>query len=165
MKKTQKRSLLKLLVAFIKLQLAGNILFWGTMAGSWLFDTLMNWPPVLNVGVAAIFAHALFFMVNKEWIYDSKENRRKTGQEIRRFILFMTMNYFLNLLLIEIWTLLGINQYFAQLINAFIFTIWNFLGLHFWVFETQKHHALTYHSVKKHRAKQAAKAKPRKRRR
>lgn len=152
MKKRQKRKLIKLALTFIKLQLAGNILFYGTLGGSFLFSRLFDWPPILDVAVASILAHILFFIVNKEWIYNKKTSQRKSRQEIRRFILFMGTNYFINLGLIYIFTrFIGVNEFIAQVMAAGFFAVWNFLGFQFWVFETTKHPAITYHSVKKNR--------------
>lgn len=157
MKKRQKRKILKLVFEFIKLQLAGNILFYGTLGGSFVFNRLFDWPPILDVAVASILAHIIFFMVNKEWIYNKKTSQKKSRQEIRRFILFMGMNYFINLSLIYVFTrFLGVNEFIAQIVAAIFFAIWNFLGFHFWVFETVKHPAITYHSVKNNRAKLSA---------
>lgn len=151
MKIKQKKNLLKLALQFVKLQLAGNILFWGTLGGTFVFKELWGWGTISALATGSLIAHILFFMVNKNWVFDEKRGR-KTSREIVRFVVFMGLNYFINLGLTEYWTTVPhINVYLAQVLNGFIFTVWNFVGLKLWVFEPEnlKHPALTYHSVKK----------------
>lgn len=144
MNRTQKKSLIKLAVEFIKLQLAGNVLFWGTYAGYFILHELAHWSDIPALATASLIAHALFFIANKEWVFDDKTGRRKTGNEIVRFVLFMGLNYFINLGIVAgLKEYAGLTPYIGQFAAAAFFTVWNFIGLRFWVFQEIHHHALT----------------------
>jgi len=144
MNRTRKKSLLKLAIEFIKLQLAGNILFWGTYAGYFVLHTLFGWAEVSALASASLFAHLLFFIANKEWVFDDKTGKRKTSSELVRFVLFMGMNYFINLGIIAgLREYFNVDPYIGQFIAALFFTVWNFVGLRFWVFQEMHHHAIT----------------------
>lgn len=158
MRQKQKKSLIKLAVEFVKLQLAGNVLFWGTLGGTFVFNSLLGWAELSSLVVASLIAHALFFIVDKQWVFADKKGRRKTNTEITRFVLFMGFNYFLNLAIIQaLITYTPLNVYTSQFVSALFFTAWNFLGLRFWVFQVPEHHAITVHTVKK-RAKRVRRA-------
>jgi len=140
----RKRSFLKFVVEFIKLQLAGNILFWVTYVGYFVLHELVHWSDVPALATASLVAHLLFFIANKEWVFDDKTGKRKTSSEIVRFVLFMGLNYFINLGIVTgLDSYFGITPYIGQFVAGLFFTVWNFVGLRFWVFQEIHHHAIT----------------------
>lgn len=142
MEKIKRQFTFQNLIEFIKLQLAGNILFWGTYLGFFLLYEIAGWAEIIALSTASIVAHVLFFIANSEWVFDEKGERKKTQGELTRFILFMGLNYFINLGII--WALshfFGITPYIGQFISAMYFTIWNFVGLKYWVFREAHGHA------------------------
>lgn len=150
MNRRQKKSLIKITIDFIKLQLAGNILFWGTYVGYFLLHTLFGWSEVSALASASVVAHLLFFIADKEWVFNDKTGRRKTRSEITRFIIFMGVNYFINLGLITGFRVyFGIDPYIGQFLAGFFFTFWTFIGLRYWVFREMKHHAITVKKPKR----------------
>jgi len=163
MTEKHKKTLLKYLVEFIKLQLTGNILFWGTYAGFFLLHELAHWNETPALAIASICAHVLFFIINKEWVFNDKTGKRKTSSEIIRFVLFMGLGYLINLGIITgLSHYFGITPYIGQFVAALFFTVWNFIGLRFWVFQEIHHHALTTKYVKEGK-KRRARAKQRRR--
>lgn len=157
--KKQKKKLWKLAIEFIKLQLSANILFWGTLGGLFVLYELLEWPQFIALATASIIAHIVFFIVNKEWVFDDKTGKRKTSGEVVRFIVFMGINYFINLGIVTgLSHFFDISPYIGQVIAAIFFTAWNFIGLKYWVFQEVKHHSLRTNYVKakkkvKHHAK------------
>ena len=142
MEKIKRQFTLKNLIEFIKLQLAGNILFWGTYLGFFLLYEVANWSEVAALAVASVIAHGFFFIANKEWVFDESSSRRKTSREITRFIIFMGINYFINLGIIAgLSHYFGITPYIGQFISAMFFTVWTFVGLKYWVFHEAHRHA------------------------
>lgn len=136
MDKIKKQFTFKNLIQFLKLQLAGNILFWGTYIGFFLLHELANWPEVYALASASIVAHIAFFVVDKKWVFHEHEGRRKTRVELTRFILFMGLNYFINLGIITgLSYYLDITPYIGQFIAALFFTLWTYIGLKYWVFK------------------------------
>lgn len=149
MRQKQKKHILKLVVQFIKLQLAGNVLFWGTYIGFFIFDQVLNWPELIGLATASVIAHILFFIIDKEWVFADKSGRRKTSGEVARFIAFMGFNYFLNLGIIEgLSVYFDLSPYYGQFVAAAFFTLWNYAGLKFWVFQVPEHHAITIKKTK-----------------
>ena len=150
MRQKQKKHYIKLAIQFLKLQLAGNVLFWGTYLGYFAFDKVFHWPEFIALATASIIAHVLFFIVDKEWVFVDKTGRRKATNEIIRFIAFMGFNYVLNLTIIELLSVYaGLSPYVGQFVAAIFFTLWNYAGLKFWVFQVPQHHAITISKVKK----------------
>lgn len=142
MDKIKKQFTFKNFVEFLKLQLAGNILFWGTYLGFFLLYEFGNWTEVLALAVASVIAHILFFIANSEWVFDEKGERRKTPGELTRFVVFMGLNFFINLgIIYGLSHFFGITPYIGQFIAALFFTIWTFIGLKYWVFREAQHHA------------------------
>ncbi len=162
MTEKKKRKLLKYVIEFLKLQLTGNILFWGTYGGYFALHELMGIGETPALATASIFAHVLFFVVNKEWVFDDKTGKRKTSQEVTRFVMFMGLNYFINLGIITgLSHYFGISPYIGQFIAGLFFTAWNYIGLRFWVFQEIQHPALNVKYVKEGK-KRRARAKARK---
>lgn len=146
MPKKKKSHRLKTFIEFLKVQVAGNILFWVTYASYFLFDTAASVPYPISFIMATITGNIVFFLVDRHWIYNSHNGKRKSSREISRFIIFMTLNFFLNILIVQgLNDYLGISPYIGQFIAAAFFTVWTFLGLHFWVFQPDhtRHPALT----------------------
>ena len=154
--KKQKKKLWKLLIEFIKLQLSANILFWGTIGGLFLLYDVLEWPQLMALATASIAAHIVFFLVNKEWVFSDESGNRKTSREVVRFVLFMGLNYFINLGIVTLssnylsrvdfiataFDNFGPTPYMGQIIAALFFTFWNYIGLKFWVFQDTKHQSL-----------------------
>ncbi len=145
-KKAQKKRWFKPFIEFIKVQIAGNVLFWVTYLSYFVFDSLASVPYPISFIMATITGNIVFFMVDRHWIYNSHNGKRKSSREVSRFIIFMTLNFFLNIFIVQALNdYLGISPYIGQFIAAAFFTVWTFLGLHFWVFHPDhtRHPALT----------------------
>ncbi len=140
MKKKTKKSLLSNTVQFIKLQISGNILFWGTYIGYAIADNVFHTSSWLAIAIPSLLAHFLFFIVDKNWVFSDKTGKRKTGDEVVRFVLFMGLNYFINIGIITgLENFFGITPYVGQFIAALFFTFWTWAGLKFWVFRAARH--------------------------
>ena len=148
MKTRQKKTLIRRVIEFVKLQLAGNILFWGTYLGYFLSDKLFHKPTIGALAIASLAAHALFFIVSRDWVFNA-EGGKKSTRQIARFIVFMGVNYFINLgIIYGLQYYFSVSPYIGQFVSAIFFTAWSYVGLRFWVFEPDhvKHPAITYHS-------------------
>lgn len=156
-KTKKKRHFLELLTEFAKLQLAGNIPFWGTYIGYAFFDKVMHFPEFAGLAAAAVLANMVFFVVDDQWVFTSdrgRRARRKTRIEVIKFIAFISFSAFLNLMLTHsLSQFAGITPYYGQFISAAVFTLWTFLGLRFWVFAPPRHHSLIQpkQTVRRHR--------------
>lgn len=64
---------------------------------------LMHWQELVALAVAALLAHVLFFIVDRNWVFDEKHQTRKTNTEITRFVIFMGLNYCINIGLTQFW--------------------------------------------------------------
>lgn len=101
-KKKQTIKPVTLVWEFIKLQIAGNILFLGTLVGFFIGDKLLSAQSVLALVAASIVAHILFFIVNRKWVF-SQKTKLPGDQSVQRFIIFMALNFFLGILFIELY--------------------------------------------------------------
>jgi putative flippase GtrA len=131
---------IKLVVQFVKLQFAGVIIFVCTYLGYFISDFVFNRPTLLALAVSSLIAHIIYFWVIREWIFDKKSGKKRSRRQVVRFMLFMGLNYFLNLLIIEgLRTYFGISPYIGQILAGFIFSVWGYVGLKFWVFQEKLH--------------------------
>lgn len=154
MEQIKKQFTFQNLIQFIKLQLAGNILFWGTYLGYFVLDKWALWPHMAALVTASLVAHSLFFIANKEWVFSSDTGQQKTMGEAIRFAIFMGLNFFINIGIITgLDVFFGITPYVGQFIAALFFTVWTWLGLKYWVFYRTyphtRHHSL-YAKRKQH---------------
>ena len=158
----RKKKVWKEIIQFIKLQLAGNILFWGTYLGYAVGHELLDWNSTYSMVTGSLIAHVIFFIVDKNWVFNTGAGRRKTSGELMRFIIFMTLNFFINLGIVKgLEIYFGITPYIGQFVAGGFFAVWSYLGLKFWVFRSGRHaqhYALTL-ETKKLKEKRSAGAK------
>ncbi len=147
-----KRKVLRNIIQFIKLQLAGNILFWGTYLGYAIGHELLGWNSLLAMSIGSLGAHVVFFIVDKNWVFNTSTGQRKTTGEIGRFAVFMGLNFFLNLGIVTgLERYFQVSPYIGQFVAGAFFTVWSYLGLKFWVFrsgEIARHQAITLETKK-----------------
>lgn len=142
---------------FIRLQLSGNVLFWGTIVGSIVLHEVLGIEKLMSVAIASAGFHVVFFMLDKHWVFSTKTGKDKTTGEVIRFVIFMGANYFLNLGLIQLvltglatthlatveMTALSVkfdvDLVVAQLVTSAFFAVWAWLGLKYWVFRHARH--------------------------
>lgn len=149
MPKKKKHSKLKTLIEFLKVQVAGNVLFWVTYLSFFVFDKVAYIPYPVSFVMATITGNIVFFLIDRHWIYNENGRKRKSSQEIFRFIVFMIVNFFLNIFIVHALNqYFGISPYVGQFAAAAFFTVWTFLGLHFWVFQPDH---TRYSSIRYHR--------------
>lgn len=128
---------------FVKLQIAGNIPFWGTYLLFALLDKVFLVDIIVALFVASLLANSLFFYVDDKWVFADTRGKRKTTTEIIKFAVFMTFSaVFTFFITWQLHEQLAITPYVGQFISAGISTILTFIGLRFWVFAPPRHHGL-----------------------
>ncbi|NCU30009.1 hypothetical protein EOM60_05425, partial [Candidatus Saccharibacteria bacterium] len=85
MKAKQKKSLSRNAIQFVKLQLSGNVLFWGTIVGSIVLHEIFGLKKIVAVAIASAFFYIVFFLLDKHWVFSTKTGKNKTQDEIVRF--------------------------------------------------------------------------------
>ncbi len=145
-KKDKRKTFLALLTEFAKLQLAGNIPFWGTYLGYTFLDKVGHVPELPALTFATVVANGLFFIIDDQWVFSTRRGRRgnkKTSIEAVKFIIFISFNATLNLFIVHgLSVFANISPYIGQFISATLSTVWVFTGLRFWVFAPPRHHGL-----------------------
>jgi putative flippase GtrA len=135
----KKKSLTQGLFEFIKLQIAGNIPFWGTYLLFALLDKVFHVGDFQALLVATVAAYMVFFIVDDRWVFNKSRNNRKTTTEIWRFVVFMSLTALLTFNITwQLNELFGITPYIGQFISAGLSISWTFIGLKFWVFAPGK---------------------------
>lgn len=120
---------------FIKLQIAGNIPFWGTYIVNAVLDKAFNVDSFHALLVATVLANALFFIVDDRWVFSDTRGTRKAAPETIKFIIFMSLSALLTFNITwQLNQVLGISTYIGQFISAALSITWTFVGLRFWVF-------------------------------
>ena len=153
LKQKDKKNLIQLAIEFVKLQLAGNILFWGTYIGFFAFHELLKLEQLHALLISSVIAHGLFFLADKNWVFADKDGRRKTSREVTRFVIFMGINFFINIGIIQyLSTFYGISPYYGQFISALFFVAWNFIGLKWWVFDAADSHKESAHAKRRRKS-------------
>ncbi len=133
--KTKKRKAVSLGWEFIKLQIAGNIPFWGTYIINAILDKGFNVDKYQALLVATVLASAVFFVVDDRWVFKNSRGKRKESAEIFKFVIFMSLSALVTFNITwQLYSLLHITTYVGQFISAGLSILWTFIGLKFWVF-------------------------------
>lgn len=120
---------------FIKLQLAGNIPFWGTYIINLALDKGLGVAPFQSLLVATVLANAVFFVVDDRWVFNSSRNNRRASTGAWRFVIFMSLSALITFNITwQLHELFGISIYIGQFISAALSILWTFIGLKYWVF-------------------------------
>lgn len=135
----RRQALLQGFLEFIKLQIAGNIPFWGTYFLFALLDKVFYAQTMPALFVSTIAAYTLFFIVSDWWVFSKSRGQRKKTTNIWRFIVFMSITALLTFnITIQLDEIFSISPYIGQFISAGISISWTFIGLKFWVFAPTK---------------------------
>lgn len=122
--KKNSHSIARLLWEFVKLQIAGNILFLGTFIGFFIGDKLLGAQSIIALVSASIIANILFFIANRNWVF-SQEKKLPGDESAKRFTIFMILNFFLSIALIELYAHL-LRTHPDSSITASLFAIWDY---------------------------------------
>lgn len=134
-KRKKSKAALTLGWEFIKLQIAGNIPFWGTYIINAGLDKGLGVDKFQALLVATVLANALFFVVDDRWVFSDSRGRRKTSAEVVKFVIFMSLSALLTFNITwQLYATFGISTYIGQFISAGLSILWTFIGLRFWVF-------------------------------
>lgn len=124
---------------FLKLQLAGNIPFWGTYLVHLLLDKGLGVAQFQSLLVATVLANALFFVVDDRWVFNSSRKKRRASTDAWRFVVFMSLSALITFNITwQLHELFGVSVYIGQFISAALSILWTFVGLKFWVFAPTK---------------------------
>ena len=130
-----RKKLLQIGAEFIKLQIAGNIPFWGTYFINFVLDKGLGVPTFQSLLVATVLANAVFFVVDDRWVFRSSRKKRRASTDAWRFVVFMSLSALLTFNITwQLHELCGISVYIGQFISAALSILWTFIGLKFWVF-------------------------------
>ena len=123
-KKQKKINFIQVVWDFLKLQVAANILFVSTLMGFLIGDKVLHTPQLPTLIVASIIGNILFFIIDRDWVF-TKKGAKYSKWAIQKFIIFMSFNFVLNILLIEFfgWVLRTTPDASHTII---LFTIWDF---------------------------------------
>lgn len=141
MKHTHSRGkpLHKKMLEFLRYIVAGNVLFLSTYCMYFVLHGALGWSDGLAMAVGSVVGHIVFFAIDKTWVFVQGGSRRKTREELVRFVAFMGASYFLNLgIVLGLDKYLSISPYIGQFVAAGFFTAWNYVGLKYWVFRTSR---------------------------
>lgn len=131
----RKKPFYQLGTEFIKLQIAGNIPFWGTYFINFILDKGLGVPTFQSLLVATVLANAVYFVVDDRWVFSSSRKKRRASTNAWRFVVFMSLSALLTFNITwQLHELLGISVYIGQFISAALSILWTFIGLKFWVF-------------------------------
>jgi len=131
----RRKKLLQVGAEFIKLQIAGNIPFWGTYFINFVLDKGLDVPSFQALLVATVLANAVFFVVDDRWVFRSSRKKRRASTDAWRFVVFMSLSALLTFNITwQLHELFGISVYIGQFISAALSILWTFIGLKFWVF-------------------------------
>ncbi|TXG76643.1 GtrA family protein [Patescibacteria group bacterium] len=126
-KKNETRRLAEYLVS-------GGAWFW---SGYLLFALLFS---VFGVGVVPakivsyIFGLTVNFLLQRFWVFDSRDARKQLDVVTGRYVVLSVVNLGIDTLIV--WSLneAGLTPYIGQFVSAGFFTVWNYVWYKLWVF-------------------------------
>lgn len=113
---------------------SGGAWFW---SGYLLFGLLFS---VFGVAIVpakiASYLFGLFvnFMLQRFWVFDSRDARKQLDVVTGRYIVLSVLNLGIDTLIV--WSLneVGVTPYIGQFVSAGFFTVWNYAWYKLWVF-------------------------------
>ena len=140
------------LFEFLKLQLAGNIPFWGTYTISFALDKGLGATQFESLLVATVLSYAVFFVVNDRWVFNNDRKGRSTTTNAWRFVVFMSITALITFNITwQLYENFGISRYIGQFISAALSIEWTFIGMKFWVFAPTKKPTRRRNSTRRHK--------------
>lgn len=129
-KKKQKQELKQV----IQYAITGGAWFWSGYAMFALLYSVLNVYIVPAKIIAYIFGLLVNFVLERFWVFDTRDARKELDKVSVRYVLLSGVNLGIDTFIVWGLAQLGLTPYLGQFVSAGFFTVWNYLWYRFWVF-------------------------------
>lgn len=129
-KKKQKRELKQV----IQYAITGGAWFWSGYGMFALLFSVFNFDIVPAKIISYIFGLIVNFILERFWVFDSKDARKELDKVSVRYVVLSAVNLGIDTFIVWGLAELGLTPYLGQFVSAGFFTVWNYLWYRFWVF-------------------------------
>lgn len=112
----------------------GGAWFWSGYAMFALCYSVFNLDIVPAKIISYSFGLIVNFILERFWVFDSRDARRSLDKVTTRYILLSGVNLVIDTLIVWSLSRAGVTPYIGQFISAGFFTVWNYLWYKLWVF-------------------------------
>lgn len=129
-KKKQKKELKQI----IEYMFTGGTWFWSGYAMFALLFSVFGVDIVPAKIISYIFGLSVNFILERFWVFDSKNARKELDKVSVRYVILSAINLAIDTFIVWGLAQLGLTPYLGQFVSAGFFTVWNYLWYRFWVF-------------------------------
>lgn len=124
----------KLVSQIIEYLISGGAWFWSGYAMFALLYSGLYFDIVTAKIVSYIFGLTVNFLLQRFWVFDSRDARKELDKVSGRYVLLSVVNLAIDTTIV--WSLdkIGISPYLGQFVSAGFFTVWNYVWYKLWVF-------------------------------
>lgn len=112
----------------------GGAWFWSGYAMFALCYSVFGLDIVPAKIISYSFGLAVNFILERFWVFDSKDARKSLDKVTTRYVLLSVVNLAIDTAIVWGLSRLGITPYIGQFISAGFFTVWNYAWYRLWVF-------------------------------
>lgn len=118
----------------VQYSITGGAWFWSGYAMFALCYSILGLDIVPSKIISYIFGLVINFILERFWVFDSKQARKNLDKVTFKYVLLSALNLVLDTLIVWSLSLQGITPYIGQFVSAGFFTVWNYVWYKLWVF-------------------------------
>lgn len=118
----------------IQYSITGGAWFWSGYAMFALCFSVFHLGIVPSKIISYIFGLSINFILERFWVFDSRDARKNLDRVSFRYIALSTVNLGIDTAIVWSLNQAGITPYIGQFVSAGFFTVWNYLWYKLWVF-------------------------------
>lgn len=124
----------KLIHQLIEYAISGGAWFWSGYAMFALLYSVLKLDIVTSKIISYIFGLTVNFVLQRFWVFDSRDARRELDKVTGRYILLSAVNLAIDTAIVWGLSKVGVTPYIGQFVSAGFFTVWNYIWYKLWVF-------------------------------
>lgn len=118
----------------IQYSITGGAWFWSGYAMFALCYSLLGLDIVTSKIISYIFGLLVNFILERFWVFDSREARKHLDKVTAKYIVLSVFNLAIDTIIVWGLSKVGISPYIGQFVSAGFFTVWNYIWYKLWVF-------------------------------
>lgn len=118
----------------IQYSITGGAWFWSGYAMFALCYSGLGLDIITAKIISYTFGLLVNFMLERFWVFDSKDSRKNLDQVTTKYVLLSLLNLAIDTSIVWSLSKAGVTPYIGQFVSAGFFTVWNYIWYKFWVF-------------------------------
>ncbi len=118
----------------IQYSITGGAWFWSGYAMFAVCYSFFGFDIVVSKVISYIFGLIVNFLLERFWVFDSRDARKDLDKITFKYIVLSTINLLIDTSIVWSLNRAGVTPYIGQFVSAGFFTVWNYIWYKMWVF-------------------------------